>query len=553
MPANTAIEILRAAVTRASEYATRGVSLTADGVTFLDAFGERREAVAGGKPVKIDVAAVREALSSNDLRVWNNWRAPENEREFKGQGNWIVVSEDENGVTLKPKKAKAPCLEAVFSPSDKGIARLRSLYLRGGVDVVVLCEGESRVRDVALAFAAERNMLGLPTSLTLAPDSGVHSWDRSLDQSLLQFGPKVFDPAPAAAGEKWEIVQFDDSAGNRTKATEILLSDEDDFEGSRVFVSLSGRYRNWSGAAVQKRLDERTRPAILVDVSLEKSSPVARVMMSSSLVAASTAEETFPDAPWKRFADRKEARRASRPPVPKTWHSTTEAVAEAFIAREAPRGYVSGKSIYFHGPVAFSAYDGNPVAALVDLPGNRTAIFYGREHGLGGTLAGTVTSAQGDVQAAARGKGFLEFHVDGLDEFLSWGGMDLKDVARRCRREKNEESFPSGCKVDKRKLKAFFSRKLEECQAEIEDSHKTGFATYRKAGAYMGMARLGGLRGQLAELFGVSLPEVGDVEGYRANAEEAREAADARHAELRRRAAESREVSEPEEGFAPRP
>lgn len=551
MPAHTAMEILRAALMRASEYATRGVSLTDEGVGFLDAFGVRREALAGGRPVKVDVAAMRAAIASNELRAWN-WRAPEGERTVKGLGSWMVAMENESVVALKPKKPKAPCLEAVFASEGDGVARLRSLYRNGGFDVVVNCEGEARAREFALALAAERNMLGLATSVNIAPEEAGYS-DRDQDQRLLQFGPAVFDPPLASAGEAWAI----EEVGSKAKARAESVSWNAGDSGVRVFVNSPSRFNRYAsrlhGEQVQKALDERERPIVLIDVFLEKSVPVGRVAMSSSLKAASTAEETFDESPWKLFADRKEARKASRPSAPKTWHPTTEAVAEAFVAREAPRGYVSGKSVYFHGPVAFSVYDGNPIAALVDLPGKRTAIFYGRDKGIGGTMAGTVTSAQGDVQAAVRGKGFLEFHVDSLTDFLSWGDCELDRVVFRFRRDKNEADYPSGCKVDKRKLKAFFVRKLEEGEEALDEALKTGFATYKKSGAYLGLAKLAEDRDEMAALFGVALPGIGDAAEFRTLADEARKAADARQVELRQRRSAEASNPEPDEsdGHAP--
>lgn len=548
MADSTATEILRAALKRASEYGAREVSLTGEGVSFVDALGGRHEALVGGRSAKVDVAGMRDALSANELRVWDRWRAADGEREFKGLGTWTIASEDEHGVTLRPKKAKAPCLEALIEPVGDGIARLRSLYLRGGIDVVVSCEGETRARDIALAISAERSILGLPTTLRLAPEQS-YSWDRDKDQSLLQFGPDAFDPPVAEAGEMWAIEHTEG------RSPSAMLLANDDFEGSRVSVSSPRGFNRWQnrlhGEALQKHLDERERPAVVVTVVLEKSVPVARVTMSSSLMASSTADETFPDSPWARHADRKEARKASRPSAPKTWHPTTEAVAGAFVARKAPRGYVSGHSLYFHGPVAYSVYDSNPVAALVDLPGKETAIFYGRSV-IGGTKGAVVSMAQGDIRSAARGKGFHEFTVDQLTDFLAWGGESLDRIAGRFRRDKNEGDFPSGCKVDRRKLRAYFSGKLDERLADLDEAMKTEFATHRKAGAYLGLASLADDRDLLSALFGASLPEVGDAAEFRASARAEREAADRRQAELRERRKTSGPADEDEPSAAPR-
>jgi len=518
-------QLLRAALARGLAWGAREVRLGDQGVAVTDALGNRRDLTRHGQKVKADAEVLKDLLGDSRFLNWQSWKHSANERVIDGLGVWIE-SPGDGEVVLKPKKPRAPCVDAMVRPDGDGLARLRSLYRRGGIDVFVFCEGDTRARDLALAISSERKMLGLPTAVDLAVEQPGYRREASREG---QYGPPVFDDEGSEAGEAWAVTQV--PAENMSG----LFMGNDDPEGSRVFVASSNRHEVWRFMRAQAQLDARERPAVLVAVGLEKSTPVLRAIFQKGLQQESTPEAVFRDAPWAVFAERKAAREKSRKPAPKTWHPTSEAVAEAFVAREAPRGYVSGKNLYFHGPVAFSCYDRNPVAAIVDLPGKRTAVFIGRDDGIGGTMAGTVSMAQNDVVLAARAKGYLVFHVDRLTDFLTLGGRQLDELAPVMRNRKNEAEYPAACRVDRRKLKSWFLLKRSGAMDEVEAAFRTGFATYRRADSYRALQHLASKRDRLAGLLEVDLPEIGSAEEFRVWADAEREAADRRQAELAER------------------
>jgi myosin-crossreactive antigen len=215
---------------------------------------------------------------------------------------------------------------------------------------------------------------------------------------------------------------------------------------------------------------------------------------------------------WEVINAQREARRLkAKPRPPKTWHSTTAAVAEAFIDRKAPKGMVSGKSLYFYGPVAYSVGNSLPVAAYLPKPDGSTILLVASPSGIGGTLSGTVGCSAVDIRDAARAKQveFIEF--ENLHLYTSIAGRTLKDFAFCAEFSKFIEPPPSVASLDVERLAEYLVRLREGAKDELADSFEAStFPTYRKASAYQRLARLCEYASTFSTVFEIELPEMGD-------------------------------------------
>lgn len=455
---------VRAALVRATKSAAREVRLSPEALTLRHADGQPSVQDRAGTPPAGIAECMRPRYREGDGFELSYGRGDAVDAVFPGLGSWRLAFEGDD-VVLRAKKPVADCLERLLSSEPEPLSALRRLYAQDGVDVVVRCDGP-RARDVALAIVAERDWLGLPSRV------GRLSRDR-LDRGRDTQAPVADDPF-SPPGEAWTV------------STEDAVPDDGEGAGSKVTVLVVRRHV--TQAAIEGWLAGRARPAAFVEVSLRDSEAVATVFLSPSARALADAAPPLPgDAPWDRFRRAKQARDA-RPKAPRTWHQTTEAVARAFVAREAPRGYVSNKSIYFHGPVAYSQWDGNPVAAFVKV-GRETLLLEGRRS-QGGTMAGTTTSAQGDIRAALQERGMgLPVAVGDLSEVLDLGGADLSTLPPRGRRAKDEASLPAACALRKAAFGAWVRAERDRLQGEI-DSRVGRAPTFVRATAYEAMARL---------------------------------------------------------------
>lgn len=487
---------LRAALSAARLVSAREVVLDADGIEFTDPLGgKHRRASSQPYPGHEQIMVV---LNQEFRHKWNS------ESSIAGHGNW-KFKEDGGKLVLKASKPRFAALESVFSAAPEELAKLRSLYGHPDVDIFIACEGEARARDVAVAFATELNLSGRTAKLSLAPEARYRYGYRETAEE--QNGPPIFQASDAADAQAWDIFHSDE--GVNMKGLGVA-----DNGMSRIAIWTDPGMASRFFQATDEALAPSRRTTVLIGVQLEKSSPVGKIVLSAKAEAIATTDETVTNAPWTRHNERKAARDNARPKAPRTWHQTTEAVGEAFVARQAPRGYVSNKSLFFHGPVAFSVFDGNPVAAIVDIPGKETVIFCGREPGIGGTTAGTVTSACGDISRAAKAVGLREIYVGDLTSFLSLGGEPLNRIARGLRARKNEAEFPASCEIDTVKLAQYLSEQLEYADEGLKAAFKTQVPTHTKAMAYHRLARLAEFKDMMCGFLGVALPEAGDATEY---------------------------------------
>lgn len=496
---NNAKSYIRAALTTTRLVAGREIVFREDGITVADPFNGKHHFAAIEPPPSKEV--LEKAILQRDFHSYYGSRP--REMKMSGHGTWNI-SEKDGTFKLKPAKNRNAAIEAVAEANPNDLAMLRSLYDVADVDIVVACEGEARTREMALTFAAELHLSGHSTELHLEPEDK-YVWNSGRNEEAHdQDGPVMF-AIPEKAGQKWvvQMASKENPPFPPTSGVSRITIWEDEHKAAQY-----GRITD--GAFAPSR-----RPAVLVGVTLKDSKAVATIVLSRAAKSVALIGKKADHAPWTFYNERKAARLKARPPVAKTWHQMTDQVARAFIAREAPRGYVSGKSLYFHGPVAFSAFDRNPVAALVDLPNGKTILFTGRHSDMGGTLAGTVTSATGDIDTAARDSGFIQFHVGELTDFLTFGGLQLDDMAGRLRHKKNEADYPNTCTVDAVKLERYIVSRRKAADNELAHlTKRTSVATYTKAGCWAALERIAILRDAMVAHLGIELPDMGDAKAF---------------------------------------
>jgi hypothetical protein len=512
---------IRAALTASRLVAGREIVFRDDGITVSDPFNGKHHFSAVEAPPSKEL--LERGIYQRSFNDYFSSHRP-NDVKFSGHGTWKVSGAD-GTFKLKPVKNRNAALESVTAANADDLAALRALYHVADVDIVVACEGEARTREIALAFAAELNLSGHATELCLLPEYQ-YNWSLGRNETADdQDGPVMFS-APKKVGQSW-IVQIASKESPPLPPTPGI---------SRITIwedeRQADRYR-WMtpGAFAPNR-----RPAVAVGVTLTDSNPVATIVLSTAAQSATSSVKNTENAPWTLYNERKAKRLKSRPPVAKTWHQTTDQVARAFITRLAPRGYVSNKSLYFHGPVAFSVYDRNPIAALVDLPDGKTILFTGRSDGLGGTLAGTVSGATGDIANASRDSGFIEFHVDELTDFLTFADFQLNNMASRLRHKKNEGDYRSTCTIDPEKLERYILNRRKIADDELAHlNRKTSVATYTKARSWAELERIARFRDAMVAHLKIDLPDMGDAEQFAATHQEINEAAKNRQTGLNKK------------------
>lgn len=519
----TANQYIRAALTIARTVSGREIVFQEDGITVIDPLGGKHTyASSVPMPPKNEFISILE----HEFRSFNSKRS---EIEISGHGKW-VVNDKSGSIALKTAKPRFAALEAVIKAAPDQLAMMRSLYGQTGVDIVVACEGETRAKDIALAFATELTLSGRNAKLRLNLEHH-YKRDRTLETAIDQEGPEIFS-GTNEDGPTWIVEQPEGKV-------DMSKLDTPGADVSRVVVWVDEQMASRFSHATEGAFAPSRRPGIIVGVRLMDSEAVGKLVFSRKANSLATAEELVENAPWTTHNARKAARSEARPQAPKTWHQTTEAVARAFIERKAPRGYVSGKSLYFHGPVAYSLYDKNPVAAFVDLPDGRTILFTGRQTGQGGTLAGTVSSAKGDIDQTVNSTNLLRFRIDEVTDFLSLGGLKLDEMAWGFRRHKNEKDYPSSCTVDIAKLESYIVKR----RRMAEESHvkKTKVATYAYSGYLGDLAALAEFRDAMCDLLKIELPHMGDAADLRQKQKEERLAAQQRQANLEKRRREEAE------------
>jgi hypothetical protein len=529
---------LRRALSHAVCLGARELRIGEAQAVVVDGLGREARLERAGVAVVPDLAALAAHVGS--WGYWPDERHTADAVAFEDLGAWSFRTDRSGTLVLKARRPPAPCLEALFEAPPEDLAALRGLYRHGGVDVRVHCEGGTRAREVALAIVGERRMLGLPTALSLAREArsaGAGSAEPAFDGDYFDV-----NSSPDAG---WEVAEPAlDPYGRPVGGAPALPA-----SGSRVIVRAE-RTVPWP-LKRKEALDAVGRPMALLLVEIQKSSPVASVLLSPEARALSKGSEPFDEAPWDAFVARRDARRTARPAKPRTWHRTTEAVAEAFAARQAPRGLISGGALYFHGPVAYSLSDRNPIAAFVAAADGKPLLLTGRGQDRGGTKAGIVTGAEGDIRSATNDMRSID--VEDIVPLLRLGGHGLAGVPFRDGRHGPGEALPREAEILPDALSAWVSTRHAELEAELDASYATRFPTWRQASAYHALARHAQARDALCEALRIELPDAGEADDLRRRAEGANKAASRRQAERDARARLQRDVERAENALAAAP
>jgi hypothetical protein len=534
---------IRAAMTQSRRISGRELEFVEDGIIVTDPLGDKH--LFDGPAPRPSVADIIATLPNQARGIY--FYRDSDELTFPGLGTWKLKSE--GGSVVKPVKQRFAALEALIDADPEDLAKMRSLYGCTDTDIFVFCEGETRARDVAIAFATELNLSGRSAKTYLPPED-----DRMAHRITDTYeGIGAFTPRTPHGGQHWDVClrQTDSPYGYQKKDTAAKPPPVPG--GSKVVVHDNRRMAADFRRAGSRAFNTPDRRQVIVSIEIIKSRPSATILLSERAELDCTANETVDNAPWTRHNERKAARASSRPKAPRTWHQTTADVAEAFVRREAPRGFVSGKSLYFHGPVAYSVYDRNPIAAILDLPDGSSIMFTGRDSGQGGTLAGTVTSASNDVYDASKKTEMRRFSVGNLRDLFTVGDIPLEMYPSRVGRDKAEFAHPRSCSIDLDKLAVYISRRREAALEQLDEAFETSMPTFKKGGAYKSLAGVARFRDAMSGIFGVEFPDCGDVAHYAALSDDMDAKARARQDDLkaRRRAEAADKGEEADPAIAP--
>ncbi len=529
--------LLPALLAHARRRGGREVLATADGVVVLDGGRRRLPVTQGGDPFParadtlhaalVSLAMARRGFAFDRFNAAPAW-------DFGDLGEWTFERGD-GTLSLKPSKPGPSCVDALFASAPGDMALVRALYGRPGVDVIVICEGEARSRDLAKAIVSELSETGVPATLRQEKPSSDGHYRTYPDPHA---GLEPFDQPGTQGVTPWSV-SYVDEFGWRAA---LSIPGKPDGEG-RVIVASMGRTGHASVARVIEAVGSRTVAIVRVAISPEDSRPRMDVGMTAGAAALARSPMPAPEnATWTRLAAKRDARAATA--KPRTWHGTTDQVARAFVERVAPVGKVSGDALWFEGPVAWSDWARNPIAAFVRDVGGNDVIVMGRARS-GGSRAGLVTMAQDDIRRAAHDR-FEILDVDAdLHPLLRWDRDD--------RPVKGPQS--ARAKLDAEATGAWLAAAMAKLAAVRRDK-ATGakHPTLGHGRAIEDMCRLAELRDTLSVRLGLELPFIGDPRLLRAEANAVLGAAQARRdAQAAARDARIAPGRESEEGDPPSP
>jgi hypothetical protein len=537
--------ILFGALQRLLEVGGAYLTITPDGIDVVDRFHKVHPVRIGHEPIVADIPIIRHLIQNN--MDWSGRGSHMRERTpfvlssstwdtsaFGAFNEWSLVTakSGDDQLVITPRKRLPMSLDQVFKVDPDSLARLRSLYRKGGFSIGVICRGETRADAVIAALTAERNQVNLPSNTKFLDKRGANY------RTFGAIATSNIDSVPYIEGANWII-----SGCDRREVIRKLIPGPDDITiepSARVFV---GAYPGHGGYLPQRKPvqdhlnDPEHPPALVITVDVTSDGPVAEFTFSKSLRAMTSPDHGFKHAPWDVIGEQK-AKRDAKPKAPKTWFSTTEDVAKSFVARQAPRGYVSSKTLFFHGPIAYSIVDRNPIAAILDTPSGKPLLLVGRTVGFGGTKAGTVSGAIGDVVTAA-GNDFRILHIGSPAELLRYAGKRLEDLPARFRRDKDEDVFPESASLHKTALAKWLRSEYQGRMGYLEKALETTFATGVKANAYSSLAHICALRDAIADTYGINLPVLGNAKSFHAKASTESKASQERLRELRERKSSS--------------
>jgi len=532
------------ALQRLLEFGWSYLTITPDGIDVTDRFQAVHPVLQARKQVSADLKKIREIISQNldwsnnsaylskdtpfklDPKIWDA-------KAFGTFNSWVLDNDQssEDTIVIKPRKRLPVALEQVFFTESENLQRLRSLYREGDFAIGIMCRGDTRADAVIAAILAERTQVGLPTNTAFRDD---RMQPRNFLSQIIQVSR--IDSVPYDEGATWMISVCDRPDLISSLAEANAPKNKTLEPTANVFVaaypSKTGRLPH-RAAITQFINDGAKAPMLVITVDVTSDGPKAEFVFSDSLLPRTSTQHEFKNAPWAIIGERK-AERDAKPKPPKTWFSTTEDVAKSFVSRKAPRGYVSSRTIYFHGPVAYSIYDRNPIACILDTKARKPFLLMGRDPGISGTMAGTVSGACGDILAAAE-KDFTILNVGDLKPILRLAGKRLEDLPRQFRKDKNEDDYPESASLHKTAFAKWLKAERTDRNTRLEKALQTRFPTIQKANCYQSLARLAALRDIVASTYDISLPDIGNANAYKEKAAAEFKAAEERLQELRDR------------------
>jgi hypothetical protein len=532
--------ILFGALQRLLEVGGKYLTISPDRIDVVDRFQRVHPVQIGNQNINADLDAIYALIRQNHDWSGNGSHTLDktpfilgsstwDTSSFGSFNEWSLITKDSSPdeIVIAPRKRLPMALDQVFSTDHDNLTRLRSLYREGGFSIGVFCRGETRADAVIAALTAERNHVNLPSNTAYFRDS------RRSYKTYGAIDSSNVDNVPYVEGATWLI-----SGCDKRAIVSKLIPGPDDRTlqpSARVFVGAhTGNGYLPARKSIEQHINAKDHPpALIITVDLTSNGPVAEFTFSKRLLAMTNTSHGFQNAPWDVIGEQK-AKRDAVPKAPKTWHSTTEDVAKSFVARNAPRGYCSSKTIFFHGPIAYSIVDRNPIAAILDTPAGKPFILMGRSIAFGGTKAGTVSGAMGDISTAA-GSEFQILQVGDLTEVLRYAGQPLETLPGHFRKAKNEDSFPDSASLHRTAFAKWLKNEYKAREDVLDKALLTPFATGVKAHAYRALADLSAIRDTVSDAYGIALPELGNPKALRAAAVKEAKAAEERQRELRDR------------------
>jgi len=457
----------------------------------------------GGAPITLDI----NAITSSDLYYHGRLsRAGDSLIHLDGV-EWRI--KDKNGISLTPKKPFPSTLSMIAEFDPESLARFRSLYDRD--DVIIRCDiaGETRAKDLAATIMAERAMIGLPSRSNVVYET----WHTNSPENLPPLDP-------IGEGSIWGILVEGRYRSRRQLSETVEIT---------YTHSKNANIRNIDGA------EDAGIPIIRLDIEIVDSKPVGLISFSAAAKPLTNPElATAPELPWNVIETEIARRKAKAPKRQKTWLETTAKVGHAFIEQKLPRGYVSGRSLFFHGPIAYSESYNNPIAAFVaDRNGDPTLVF-GRSTRWAGSAV--TSTAQSDIVTAAHAAGLIRGYIDpspddlvpsirlgSLQATLSFADIPATDVPRHFMRSKDEDKYPRLAKLHELPLQEWYAQEEEILRKEIQEAHNSGanYPTLRRVRAFEALIHLHDHITRVNDIYAFSIPVIQDIDDIRQDFEHA--------------------------------
>lgn len=441
---------------------------------------------------------------------------------------WVLLRDHPLHKTLiiEPRVRQPSALNDVFNVDAFNLNRLRSLYARGGLIIGVTCQDQADADAVIVALSSERHQLGLNTKITFL-NEGLK--ERRRKKGILF---KPIKTCQTVEADLWHIVECRNDQFIKLVDPHLIDRSNTD-DTTHVYVSTySGKNAKFAnGRTLKKHIREnKGLPLLMITVRTTDNKPDADFSFSAGIYAMSSPAHF----PWVTL-------KGQTPTSTQTLNNysksvevfpTVESAAAGYISRQFARGWTSASDLYFHGPIAYSISDTNPIACILEVPDWNPVLLVGRTRNAGGRFGSRVTKAWREIINAAENE-FTIFHIQDLTAFIRFGGAHLANVPQYFRRGGDETEFPKTVSLHKVALENWITSEFETRWESIHSNSQPAFPTHVKANAYQALAALASFRDFVSASMKVHLLEIGDFEAYRYKASEERVAAQKHIEEMR--------------------